>query len=108
MATASARDPVPPLRGESAQQAELSPESLQAPAERGGQALSQAPARQRILDASLDAIRPLLGKGSAARAGLALGSEDKVTFVAAAGKGAEELKGTALDLGDLPPSIRVQ
>ena len=70
------------------------------------QAETNAPARQRILEASLDAILALLGNGSGARASLALGSEDKMSFVATAGKGADERKGTALDLGDLPEATR--
>jgi len=61
---------------------------------------------QSTLEASLDAIMALLDKGSRARASFALGSEDKVTFVATAGRGAEELRGTTLDLEALTEPMR--
>jgi len=61
---------------------------------------------QSILDASLDAILGLLGKAPGTRVGLAVGSEDRMTFVAAAGRSAEELRGTPLDLGALAEPAR--
>ena len=106
MATALARHTGLRRRQAPPRPADVLLEGTPLPADQDQQAETSAPARQRILEASLDAILALLGNGSGARASLALGSEDKMTFVATAGRGAAELEGTAFDLGDLAEATR--
>ena len=95
MATAPARHTLPQPQ----QQALDATEALLGPALLTSSA-------QSTLEASLDAVLALLGKGSGARASFALGAEDKVTFVATAGHSAEELRGTTLDLEVLAEPMR--
>jgi len=108
MATALARHKLlrPHAKGRDGADALDGAASLELMAGASEPAESSAQARQRIFEASLAGILSVLGKSSGARASLALGSEDRMTFVATAGHGAGELHGLTLDLGHLSEPAR--
>lgn len=63
-------------------------------------------ARNQILTAALDGALSALGKAKKARAGLALGSEEKMTFVAAVGTDGEDLEGQEMDVRRLETEVQ--
>ena len=71
---------------------------------RGTRASTQA--REQILTAALEGALSALGKAKRAQAGLALGSEEKMTFAAAIGPEGEALESQELAVRELDEGVR--
>jgi diguanylate cyclase (GGDEF)-like protein/PAS domain S-box-containing protein len=69
-------------------------------------ALVAAPDRESIYKVALDATRALLGQTSETRAGIATGSSEKVTVVAATDDPAGEAAGVRIYLDEYPAAVR--
>jgi diguanylate cyclase (GGDEF)-like protein/PAS domain S-box-containing protein len=69
-------------------------------------ALVAAPDRESIYRVALDATRALLGQTSETRAGIATGSSEKVTVVAATDDPAGEAAGVRIYLDEYPAAVR--
>lgn len=67
---------------------------------------ASAPVRERIFEAATDGILKALKKTRQARAGLALGKDQRMTFVAVAGAESAELEGAEIELRSLDASTR--
>jgi diguanylate cyclase (GGDEF)-like protein/PAS domain S-box-containing protein len=70
------------------------------------EARASAAARERLFDAALASLSTVLGRRSKATVGLALGSDDQMTVVAARGPGAGALEGAEVNVGSLPGAVR--
>ena len=70
-------------------------------------ALVAAPHREGVYGVALDATQDLMGKGSRSWVGVATGSSEEVTVVAATGDPAGEVAGTRIYLDEYPDAVRV-
>ena len=70
-------------------------------------ALARAPDRERIYAATLEAILPFIEEAPGTKVSVWAGSEEKDNCVAAAGDGAEDIRGRATDVGAFPDWVRI-
>ena len=68
--------------------------------------LVAAPDRKGIYEVALDATRDLLGSESSSWAGIATGSSEEATLVAASGDNSGEVMGAQLHLDEYPDAVR--
>jgi len=68
--------------------------------------LVAAPNRKGIYEVALDATRDLLGSESSSWAGIATGSSEEATLVAASGDNSGEVMGAQLHLDEYPDAVR--
>jgi diguanylate cyclase (GGDEF)-like protein/PAS domain S-box-containing protein len=80
--------------------------ALTAGTDPGNRGAPDASARERILGAALDAVLAALGRSDRVTVGLALGSDTKMTLLAARGAHATELEGVEIALAELSGAAR--